>query len=136
VNVDHVLLTIIGSFDNIPANFIHINVIFVRVDDKSRAVHSCSIGIVQSHRFLSIGDFFQHDYDLFDIFNRLTCSLDIPRTPMKGTISVHIRSRRILTRTDTDITGSLDFIEPFHVHVRFSFMFDLHDNEQTNKQRI
>lgn len=41
----------------------------------------------------------------------------IPKQPVEGTISVDIKSERILSKGDTDISGLVEIAEKFNVYV-------------------
>ena len=41
----------------------------------------------------------------------------MPRQPAEGVISIDIQPGRILSIGDTDVSGSVEFAEKFHVYV-------------------
>lgn len=52
------------------------------------------------------------------VFFSLTCHLAIPKQPVEGIVSLEIKPRRALSKGDTDLSGSAEFIDKLTIFVR------------------
>jgi len=111
VNAERILLTITGSFEGIHGDFMKISVKFPLLNQQELF---CTIQTIQNDRFYKL--FFKLEIDLF-LFFSLTCNLILPRQAAEGFISINIQTGKILSVGDTDISGSIEFPEKFHVYV-------------------
>ncbi|CAF2137619.1 unnamed protein product [Rotaria magnacalcarata] len=93
VNLERTILTVKGSFEGIEANSVKV---FVTFSLPNQNKYLCSIENINS--------------------DSLTCNLTIPKQPTKGTISVDITPSRILSVGDTDISGSIEYLQKLHVY--------------------
>ncbi|CAF4667346.1 unnamed protein product [Rotaria sp. Silwood1] len=94
VNQEEITLTITGSFEGIQADLIKVLVKFSLLNQNE---FFCTIQTVQNES--------------------LTCNLIIPKQEVEGIISVNIKPNRMLSVGDTDISGSIEHQEKFHVYI-------------------
>ncbi|CAF3033085.1 unnamed protein product [Rotaria sp. Silwood2] len=94
VNLEQITLTITGSFQGIQAHLIKI---LVKFSLPNQNEFFCTIQTIQN--------------------GSLTCNLTIPKQAVEGVISVNIKPKRILSIGDTDISGSIEYPEKFHVYI-------------------
>jgi hypothetical protein len=110
VNTERIVLTITGSFAGIQANFVEVLVKFPLPNQQG---YFCTIETIRNDRFF----IFIFKFKISFFFFSLTCNLILPKRAVTGMISINIQPGKILSIGDTDISGTLEFPEKFHVYV-------------------
>ena len=115
INTEQAVLKIFGPFEGVHARFVKVTVTFPLPNQN---LFPCTIQHLQNDRFISSNG---NDQCIDDfVFSSLTCHLAVPKQPVEGIVSMEIKPRRTLSKGDTDLSGSAEFIDKLTIYVRLS----------------